>query len=112
MSNFRSNHDDGELTEAELRRLINETVIAQMKVIYDDHLAAYWAGKNKYDEQQAREKAKLGEKYVAPREKYPAYDPSQLHEIRAIITEDVRKIVMNMLTFPLDGKKPEDESGE
>jgi len=106
------NSDDGELTEAELRRLIDELVHKRMQIIYDDHLADYWARKKKFDEQRQRPGREKNAESSKDADEYPAYDPSALHGLRAIITEDVRQRAMAMLKFPLDGEKQEDDFGE
>jgi len=111
MNKYPLNSDDGELTDAELRRLIDETVMKRMQIICDDHLAGYWAGKKKYDEHQERDRLKGQSNSSRPDKPYPPYDPSELHGIRDIITEDVRQRVMAMLKFPLDGEKQQDDLG-
>jgi hypothetical protein len=107
MNKYPLNSDDGELTDAELRRLIDETVNKRMQIIYDDHLADYWARKKKFDELQQRQGREKGMESSKSAAEYAAYDPSALHGLRAIITEEVRQRVMAMLQFPLDGENRE-----
>jgi len=104
VSKYPLNSDDGELTEAELRRLIDETVIKRMQIVSDDHLASYWATKKRHDEQQERDRLKGQINPSRPDKPYPPYDPSELHGIRDIITEEVRQRVIAMLKFPLYGE--------
>ncbi len=104
MSKYPLNYDEGELTDAELRRLIDEAVQKRMQIVCDQHLASYWAARNKHDEQQERERLRGLSNPSTPDKPFPPYDPSELHEIRDIITEEVRRRVIAMLKFPLHGE--------
>ena len=106
MSKYPLNSDDGELTEAEQRRLIDEVVIRRMQVVSDDHLATYWAAKKRHD--QERDRLRGQNNLPKPNQPFPSYNPSELHELRAVITEDVRQRVMDMVHFPLDEGKQQD----
>ncbi len=89
MASYPSNAlDDGELTDHELRRLIHEIVRERMRVVTDAHLADYWAAR-------VRDQRSGSKPTLRP------YDPSELHDLRSVLTAEVRQEVLDFRRLDL-----------
>jgi hypothetical protein len=94
MSNYPFNHDDGDLTEADKKRLVWEHVDKRFLEIAANHFAQHIAKKKKKDP------------YLSLVELCAGYDPSELDEIVDIYTEWTWKRVIKLGKRDATGEDP------